>query len=291
MKTIDISIIILSYNTSKLLENCLASIYQTVKNVGYEIIVVDNASQDDSVRMVEDKFTQVKLIINRENYGFGKANNQGAKIARGRYLMFLNSDTLVHSQAIKKMVEFIQREAKTGVFGYKLLNADGSDQASTGSFPDLKTTAEMLFGGHFIKYSGVMKTYVKTMKVDWVMGSAMVVRKGVFDEVGGFDEKIFMYIDEVELCYRIKKAGYDVMFYPLAKITHLGRGSSTSGKKAPILNIYRGLIYFYQKHYSRSDLFFLKLMLKLKALLALIVGWIKNDYYLKETYGEAIQIS
>lgn len=286
-----ISIIIPSWNTKKLLRKCLRSIYE-IRNKRYEIeiIVVDNASTDGSPEMVEKEFPGVTLIKNRRNLGFGAANNQGMKKARGNYFLLLNSDTIVKNKAPIKIAQFLDQNPKVGAVGCKLLNQDGSNQPSFGSFPNLLVAVVMLFAEHWlgdlVRHSGD-----KIKETDWIMGAALMAKKEAVNKAGPMDEGIFMYMDETEWCYRIKEAGYKVMFYPGAEIIHLGRASSKTGKKDPILNIYRGLIYFYKKHYPRWQLSILRLMLKLKAAGALFVGYLINNQYLKETYGQALKIS
>jgi len=282
---VKVSIIILSWNTKQLLRNCLKSL----KGMAVEIIVVDNGSTDGSPAMVAKEFPQVKLIRNKKNLGFGAANNQGMKAAEGDYLLLLNSDTVVKDEAPLKMATFLAKHPEAGAVGCRLLNSDGSLQPSAGPFPDLKVSVVMLFLEHWLK-NLTRASFAKTTEVDWVMGAALMVRREVVKKAGWMDEGIFMYMDEVEWCYRIKKAGFKVFFYPEAEIIHLFGASSKSGRKAPILNIYRGLIYFYQKHYSHWQLKILKFMLKLKAREALILGWLTNNRYLKETYAEALKI-
>jgi len=287
-----ISIIILSWNTKKILENCLQSLFN-FKYDPYEleVIVVDNASTDSSPAMIKEKFKQVKLIENQENLGFTKGNNQGMKKARGDYLLILNSDTLIKDKAPIKMARFLENNDQVGVVGCKLLNSDGTNQPSYGPFPNLLISFVMLFAEHWLGGHLVRRSGEKTVEADWVMGAALMIRKEVIKKVGMFDEKLFMYLEETEWCCRIKKAGYQVIFYPEAKITHLGRASSTTGRKDPIINIYKGLIYFYQKHYPAWQLPILRLMLKLKAGGALLLGYLLNKPYLKETYGEAFKIA
>lgn len=286
-----ISIIILSWNTKGLLRQCLKSIYNlqlTINNC--EIIVVDNGSTDGSPEMVEKEFPQVVLIKNKKNLGFGAGNNQGMRKAKGDYFLLLNSDTVVKNKAPVKMAQFLNQHSKVGVVGCKLLNQDGSDQPSFGPFPNLIVAGVMLFSEHWFG-DLVRRSGNQIKEADWVMGAALMVKKEVFKKAGPMDEGIFMYMDETEWCYRIKKAGYKVMFYPGAEIIHLGGASSLTGRKDPILNIYRGLIYFYKKHYPRWQLPILRLMLKLKAAGALLIGYLTNSQYLKETYGQAFKIS
>jgi len=282
---VKVSIIILSWNTKQLLRNCLKSL----KGMAVETIVVDNGSTDDSPAMVTKEFPQVKLIKNKKNLGFGAANNQGMKVANGDYLLLLNSDTIVKGGAPLKMATFLARNPKAGAVGCRLLNSDGSLQPSAGPFPNLKVSFVMLFLEHWLK-DLTRASFAKTTEVDWVMGAALMIRREVIKKAGWMDEGIFMYMDEVEWCYRIKKAGFKVFFYPGAEIIHLFGASSKTGRKDPILNIYRGLIYLYQKHYSPFQLRILKIMLKLKAREALILGWLTNNHYLKQTYAEALKI-
>ena len=283
MKKVNLSIIIVNYNTEDLLKNCLNSI-----KLACEIIIVDNGSTDGSVE--EIKNLKLKIILNKTNLGFAKANNQGIKIAQGEYILLLNSDTVVKKGALGAMIKFLDDNPESAVVGPKLLNKDGTSQPSAGRFPSLSVVTVMLFREHFGGSRFVRASYDKIREVDWVMGAALMVKKNVFKKTGLLDENIFMYMEEVEWCCRIKKAGFKVYFYPQAEIFHLGQGSSQTGRKEPILNIYKGLIYFYQKHKSNSEQVILKILLKTKAILSYILGIITNNKYLKETYAEAYKL-
>ena len=280
-----ISIIILSWNTKALLRDCLKSL-----KGDEEIIVVDNASTDSSPQMVQKEFPKVKLILNKKNLGYGAANNQGIKVAQGDYLLLLNSDTVVKKDAPLKMATFLAKNPKAGVVGCRLLNPDGTLQPSAGPFPSLRVSFVMLFLEHWGK-NLARASFPKTTEVDWVMGAALMFRREVIKKAGVMDEGIFMYMDEVEWCYRIKKAGFKVFFYPEAEIIHLFGGSSQKGRETPILNIFRGLIYLYQKHYSPHQLKILKFMLKLKAGAAWLLGKSTGNTYLIKTYAQAFQIA
>jgi len=301
-----LSIIILSYNTKGVLEDCLTSIVRHDKRLNFsgkslradqeeiipaEIIVVDNGSTDGSREMINDQWPMVKLIVNKNNLGFGKANNQGMRKARGEYFLLLNSDTLLEEGAISQVVFWLSSRSEFDLVGCKLLNLDKTSQPSTGRFPNLINSFSMLFLDHLLKKQLIMDSPKEIKKVDWIMGACMFLRKDVFRQTKGFDEKIFMYMEEVEWCYRIKQAGFEVGFYPNAKIIHLGGASSTSGRTAPIINIFKGLIYFYKKHYSKTSLFILKLMLKLKAGSSWLLGIISGNEYLKKTYHQAWEIT
>ncbi|MGB9911191.1 MAG: glycosyltransferase family 2 protein [Microgenomates group bacterium] len=294
-----VSVIILSYNTKELLKNCLESLIKEGRKEKLieEIILVDNGSQDGSIEVMENfklKIAnlpnfRVKIIKNKKNLGFGAGNNQGMRKAEGEYFLLLNSDTIIKNLAPLKMAEFMDKNPNIGVLGCRLLNPDGSWQPSCGYFPHLWVSFLMLFGEHWFG-NLVRFSPKKTKEVDWVMGAAMMVRPEVLKDAGFMDEEIFMYMDEVEWCWRIKKAGWKIIFWPGAEIIHLGGGSSPSGRKWPIINIYRGLCYFYQKHKSQWQKNILKFMLKSKAWLAVILGKITKNKYLIETYEEALAV-
>jgi GT2 family glycosyltransferase len=299
MNKFDLSIIIISYNTEKITIDCLKSIIESLKNssLKYEIIVVDNASKDNSVSSVKKLKSEIKnrnlkinLIENKENIGFGPANNQAAKIAKSDYLLFINSDTIVLNASIEKLYNFYKQNEKLFNFlGGKLLNKDGTSQPSCGPM----YTLPMIFAHLFLRgdYWGITRySPNKTKEVDWISGACILTKKEYFEKLGGFDEKIFMYMEEIDLFYRAKKRGFKVFFYPEAQFIHLGSRSS-GGRTYPIIQVYHGLIYFYKKHYPRLSIFLLKIMLKLKALVAITIGKITKNNYLIKTYEEAYQIA
>lgn len=297
-KEIKLSIIILNWNTRELLRKCLKSLISNSKFLisNYEVIVVDNGSEDNSVEMLKNlkpclPAGRLKTIENGKNLGFSKGNNIGIKAASGQCIMLLNSDTIVKQGAIQKLVEFLDSHCEIDIVGPKLLNKDGTPQASCGRFPNLGVAFVMLFKEHLGGSDYVRYSPEKSGFVDWMMGAAFMARKEIFQKIGGLDEEIFMYMEEVEWFYRARKAGFKSYFLKEAEIIHLGRGSAKSGKKDPILNIYKGIIHYYKKHKSFFELIILRLMLKLKAVMALTVGYLKNDNYLKETYGEALKIN
>jgi len=292
---IQLSIIILSWNTAKLLKQCLNSLKFEIRNSKFEIIIVDNGSTDGSVEMIESIVMDqlpitIKLIKNKDNLGFTKANNQGIKQACGKYIMLLNSDTIVSPGSIEKLIVFLENNINIGIVGPRLLNSDGSWQANCGKFPNIFNVFVMLFLEHLEQTDKVRWAPEVSGKIDWLMGAAFIARREIFEKVGGLDEKIFMYMEEVDWFYRAKQAGFEAYFLKDAQIVHLGRGSSKSGKKDPIVNIYKGTAYFFQKHKTKFEASLVKIMLKFKAILAIILGTLKNDQYLKETYGEAIKV-
>jgi hypothetical protein len=284
---IDLSVIIVSWNTKKLLADCLDSIFNQTKDLDYEVIVVDNGSTDGSVDLIKKlKHQNLQLIENKDNLGFSKANNQGLKMARGQYFLLLNSDTKVVGQALKNLVDFAKQKPLLGVVGPRLLNPNGSKQPSAAPFLTLGRVFIWLVTGDRFLYSSPDNQ----RQVDWAMGAALLVTRGAIKKAGLLDEKFFMYLEEVEWCYRIKKAGFENWFYPKAKVYHLVRGGSPGGKKRAVCAIYQGLIYFYQKHFGPLPGSMLKLMLRTKALGARVLGFLTGNKYLQETYAQAFKL-
>jgi GT2 family glycosyltransferase len=299
-KNPDLSIVIVSYNTRKITHQCLESIYKSFRTyksqseLSFEIVLIDNASvKDDSASYLAayaKRHKNIQFVANATNTGFGPANNQGVKMARGKYVLLLNSDTIILKDAIQKLFSFYQKNENTKHFiGPKLFNKDMTPQASAAPF----YTLPVIIGALFFRgdYWGLTRYSPKVLrKVDWVSGASIMTKKEYFEKAGGFDETIFMYMEEVDLLYRAKKLGLNTYFYPKAKIVHLGSASS-NGKTFPILQVYRGFIFFYKKHYSKFALFLLRFLLRLKAGLAWFLGFIINNDYLKKTYEEAFDVA
>ncbi|MCH7674389.1 glycosyltransferase family 2 protein [candidate division KSB1 bacterium] len=275
----DVSIIIVNFSTQDLLNKLLISIKEKMKSVEYEIIVVDNNSEDDSVEFLKNYFPKTVLIENKTNVGFSKANNQGAKLAKGKYLLFLNSDTLVCDGVAEKMLEYLQRKKSTAIVGPKLLNQDDTLQRSCGIFPNLctefsgRTFLNRLFPTSkvFGAYRLGAWDYATEKKVDWVSAACMLIRKDVFDQIAGFDENIYMFYEDVDLCFRVKKAGYKITFLPNAQIYHLHGGSWTNQREIPIFNKGKSALYFFRKHYRRWKTQSLKIFILVEILLSYLL--------------------
>jgi hypothetical protein len=288
----DLSIIILSYNTKDLTIDCLNAIVAQYKpeleKEQFEIILVDNASQDDSIRTISNfqfpisNKNSIKIIESGENLGFSKGCNLGAKNAKGEYLLFLNSDTEIKDQGLLKMVEYLEKNEKVGILGGALKNADGTSQTSAGKFYNLLNLFLMLCG--FDR----RVSPAKIQKVDWVSGASLMIRRKVFEQIGGFEKELFMYMEDVELCFKAKKKGFLTYFYPEISLYHKELGSSN--RAFAILNIYRGILFFYKKHKSGFEYLIAKFMLKSKALVLKILGKLLKNKYLEETYSEALSI-
>lgn len=281
-----VSIIILSYNTKALLKTCLDSIYKNIKSIEFEVIVVDNASKDESCKMVKSEFPKVILIENKINLGFSKGINIGAKKAKGTYLLFLNSDTEILKDKFRDMLSIFDKDKKIGIAGGSLVNQDGSKQRSFGKFYNLLNIINLLIFGERFNFA---KKGLNSIKyVDWVSGGFMLVDKNIFQNISGFDEQIFMYMEDVELCYRVKKLGYKVLFYPDAEALHVNQGSSN--RSFAIVEIYKGILYFYKKHKNSVQYNIVKTLLVTKALIAIAIGFLTSNSYLSSTYRKALNV-
>lgn len=279
-----VSIVILSYNTSELLKKCLESIFLHLKG-DFEVIVVDNASKDESVKMVKDTFKKVRLIENPHNSGFAGGCNLGAASAKGEYILFLNSDAEVKNDPFPSLLKTFKDHDNVAIVGGILENYNGSLQRSFGDFYTIPNIMTLLFVGE----SGELKKYSdeKEMEIDWVSGGFMMAETRHFRSVKGFNESYFMYIEDMDLCYRIRHKGFKVMVNPHARIKHLGQGSSN--KAFAIIHIYKGLQIFYRQQRSGLEYYVVKLLLLVKAVVALLIGLATMKRNLISTYYKALR--
>lgn len=229
----ELSIIIVNFNTKDYLKKCLDSIDQNVKGINFEIIVVDNASDDDSASFIKENFPNVVLVENDRNLGFAKGVNQGLREARGEYVFLINPDTQVGKDTLKKLIDFAKKEKNLGAVGPKLINSDGSVQPSCyHEQTALGAIKEFWFGqqGTFEKY---IPKSDKPVKVDAVVGAAMLIPRKTFDKVGFFDERYFLYYEDLDWCRRTQNLGFNIFWLPDASLVHgLGVSSKALGSKA-----------------------------------------------------------
>ena len=303
---IDLSIVIVNFNTKELLKDCIESIIAKTKDLKYEVIVVDNASEDGSVELVRKFISKypVKLIANKKNLGFGKANNQGIKKAKGKYILLLNSDTLIKDNLLGEMVSWIDSHPAAGVTTCALKNKDGSLQGTGGYFPHLfKVFAWMFFLEDIPLLDRLIKPFhpmhsqspiykgegffKKPHQRDWITGAFFLARKEAIDKAGVFDEDYFMYTEEVDLCWRIKKKGWQVWYLPQWSIIHYGGASSTS--EFALLSEYKGIKIFYGKHKPDWQMPFLRLFLKGGALLRIVLFGLLKGGKTAKIYAKAFK--
>jgi GT2 family glycosyltransferase len=258
---LDVSTIIVNWNTCEILRDCLASIYAKTRDVEFEVIVVDNASSDGSVNVVKSEFPQVILLENRGNLGFAAANNQGMAIAQGRYVLLLNSDTIVLGNAIDKAFAFADNHKNTAVVGCRVLNPDRTVQTTCFMFPSLLNM--LLSSSYLYKLFPKNKFFGReqmtwwnrndTREVDVVTGCFMLVRQKAIKQVGIMDERFFMYGEETDWCYRFKQAGWKILFTPNAEIIHFGGQSSKQIAPQMTLQLRGSILQFIHKHRSRLE--------------------------------------
>lgn len=231
---VDVSVLIVNYNAGRFLAECLASI-RTQTCCSYEIIVVDNASTDGSVAMVRHRFPDVTVVENARNVGFAAANNQASRLAGGRYLFLLNPDTLMLPAAIDRLVEFMDTNPAVGVCGPRTLDGEGEAEPSFFSFPTFWN-----FFWTNLRYTPLRPVALQYSPLhvyswgenqrrdgDWVHGCSLLIRADLYRRLGGLDEAFFMYFEEIELCHRVREAGYTIAYVPQATIVHYGGGSSS----------------------------------------------------------------
>jgi hypothetical protein len=253
---LDVSVIIVNWNTKELLRNCIESVYQEAGDIQYEVIVVDNASSDSSAEMVTANFGQVTLIRNGQNRGFAAANNQGMAIAKGRYVLLLNSDTVVLDGAIAKTVSFADNNPEAAVVGCRVLNADRTLQPTCFMFPSLLNL--ILSGTYLYKLWPGSRFWGRermswwdrkdVREVDVVTGCFMLVRREAIEQIGLMDERFFVYGEETDWCYRFKRAGWKVVFAPVGEIIHFGAGSSRRDRTKMRLQLSGSILLFLRKH-------------------------------------------
>ena len=247
----DVSIIIVNYNTKKLLLDCISSIYGYTSNLSFEIIVVDNASIDQSEELICSRFPSVRWFNSAENLGFGRANNLGAKYANGEYLFFLNSDTLLLNNAILQLLSYMKmhNSDNVGVLGTWLLDGNREPNNSFGFFPSIKNEIAYLLGKYHRPDNSELR---RERDADFVTGADLFIAKRVFDDLGGFDSEIFMYYEETDLQYRLSESGLIRRIIPGPEIIHLEGGSFNSKK----LTVSRFIMaqtsynYYLRKHFK-----------------------------------------
>jgi GT2 family glycosyltransferase len=267
-KSFDISVVIVSFNTREALRECLQSIERESGGLSVEVLIVDNNSRDGSVEMVEREFPAVRLIKSEVNLGFGAANNRAFEIARGRYLVLLNSDAFLCRNALRLAVQHMDQQPRVGLGGGRLVGRDFSWQPSARMFPSILTDF-FVFTGLAAKYPKSRlfghfdRTWADPMlpaEVDWVPGAFSIIRTDVLEQVGPFDPDFFLYSEEVDLCRRIKKAGYQVWYWPDIVVIHVGGESSRQIKTLEMSSSgaqlirwrMRSTLLYYRKHHGTS---------------------------------------
>ena len=271
----DVSIILVSYNTKDLTRDCLKSIYDKTHGINYDIWIVDNASSDGSVQMIKEEFPDVKLIESSENLGFGSANNIAIKQSDSKYCFLLNTDTVLVNNAVKILFDFMEKpeNSDVGGCGGQLYNSDMTHQSSVGEFDTLDKLYKKALGMNFTpiicRYKHIFKTksrklkekqeetssvYTPDYEPDFIIGADLMLRKSSLDIVGAFDERFFMFGEEAELCFRLKKNGFKIKFVPESKIIHFGGASASKSNNQVKVEkmVLNGTILFFKLCYDEQ---------------------------------------
>jgi hypothetical protein len=268
--TNSVSIILVNYNGVDVLIDCLNSLEKFIPQDNCEIIVVDNNSQDNSVDIINDKFPHIKLIQLPKNVGFGAGNNAGAKVAQGEFLFLLNTDTIITNNILPHLIELMSENPDVGIIGPKLLFPDGSFQISFS--PEISIKGEFA-ARKLHKYAEnkneldiIEQDFQDIKEVDIVVGAAFFTRTDLFNLLGGFDEKFFMYFEESDLCQRVRTKGYKVLYTPHVSLIHIRGYSVNKISNKMAVEYRRSQIYYYHKHRPMWEILMLKIYLMFKFL-------------------------
>ena len=279
-----LSILIINWNTRDLVIKCVKSIFDRAGSLDFEIIVVDNHSQDGSIEALKKSFganPKIQILQADENLGFAKANNLAYKNSSGEFIMLLNPDTEITDDALQRLAKYLETHPEAGVVGPKLLNFDGTIQKSVRRFPGIWPSLVIFLGLHRIfppsKYLMSDFDYKREVEVDQVMGAALITRRAIIEKTGFLDEGFWLWYEEVDFCKRVKLAGYKVMFYPEAQVKHHTGKSfvqmSAFGRKKTMA---RSLAHYFRKHGSRFDVFLIKLATPVILGLIWVIGVIEG---------------
>ena len=282
----DLSCIIINYKNSEPLKDCLASIYQTIQKIDFETIIIDNSEKDLGLQSLKELYTKAQFVSNSSNVGFAKANNQAAKIAKGKVLIFLNPDTILSEQAIYSMYKYYCSHTETGVLGPKVVDPEGSLQYSCRRYPTLWT-------GLFNRYSILSRLFPENRftsqylmrdfdhneirQVDWLSGCCLMVSKNTFENSHGFDENYFLFNEDVDLCRTIKQAGKEVIYFPEATITHQVSTSNSKTTARVIIQRHLGMMHYFKKYHGQNLLTrgVINFFISLRGITQLIINFTK----------------
>lgn len=270
-----LSIIVVSWNTRDILADCLESVYRHPPTDPFELVLVDNASSDGSAEMVKTRYPQVRLVESGSNLGFAQGNNLAVPMCVGEYILLLNPDTIVKPKALQALIDFLDTHPEAGAAGSMLLNPDGTLQPSCHPRPQLGRELWRLLHFDSLKPYGRYNMYqwdlTKNREVDVLMGASLIVRKVILDQIGFLDGDYFMYSEEVDLCFRLQKAGWKLYYVPESKVIHLGGQSSKQVPTDMFLQLYLGKLKYFRKHYGPLAGFVYKVILYIAAFMRLLM--------------------
>jgi GT2 family glycosyltransferase len=281
----DVTVVIITYNTLSLTRECIASVYEKTGKNHFEMIVVDNASTDGSRQVLPHLgYDRYRYVFNSVNKGFSRANNQAARMARGKYLFFMNSDMVFVNDVVGELTAHMQTHAGTGIAGPMFLNPDGSLQVSCRNFPGIWFGILKFFPflkglapGHVLDYYQKDREYTRVQSVDTVSAGAMLISRTLFDAMGGFDEFSFMYAEDADICRQVRDRGKKVMFIPGARLIHYGGQSSRLNSHRAVWSYYLAFYHLYKKYYFKKAGWVLKPLFMARACTALLANLFKKD--------------
>lgn len=295
---IKLSIIIVNFEATQMLDECLGSIFKHLDSISFEVIVVDNSIKEKGIKQIVEKYSNTKFINNNENRGFSIANNQGIELVEGEYILFLNNDTLFVNDPIEPILNFINSKGEELLVGCKMLNKDGSHQISVTDFDNLfNLFGEVLFLYKIFKKSRLLNKYYfhyqeieDPLEVDVVKGAFILGKTSSIKSLGGFDERFFFYSEETDLCFRFKRNGGKVFYYPNSQIIHLGGATTVSMPWFNYKNQSLAKLQFFrknfskQKYFSASVLHFIGISIRIPlyiliGIITLDISHIKKSYY------------
>ncbi len=259
----ELSVIVVSYNTATLLRRCLESLGRHLNRLSFEICVVDNASTDGSCAPLKTRFPAARLITNNRNRGFAAAMNQGLKNTTGRYVLWINPDAELLDDGIRTLVLYMDEHPNVGILSPQIVNPDGSRQMTCRSFPSYQAG---LFNRRSLltkwfprnpfsrRYLRLNLDASRVQPVDWFAGACLLHRREVSDQLGGLDERFFMYCEDVDFCFRARKRGWEVLFHPSARVLHRTEASSRQLPYRMLIEHNRSMWRYYIKHFHRSIL-------------------------------------
>ena len=281
----DISIIIVTYNTKTMTAECIESIYQKTLNCSFEVIVIDNASKDGSRQMLSClDYKNYKYIYNNKNKGFSRANNIGSNSATGKYIFFLNSDIVFVNDVAFNLAEYMDKNPSAGILGPKFLNQDGSHQVSCRNFPSILLGLWHFFpflksflSNEAAEYYQNKRDYEKKQAVDTVSAGALMISKQLFEQIGKFDEFSFMYAEDADICRKVRDLNLNVIYYPKARLIHYGGQSTKLNSYKAIWSYYFAFYNLYKKYYFKNFAFLLKPFFFIRAVFAVFTLLFKKD--------------
>lgn len=280
----DLSIVILNYQTFELTKNTIDSVLKYDYPFSYEILLVDNASGDDSLSKLKDYFKdRVKFIASAENKGFAAGNNQALAIAEGRYILLLNSDTVVWENTLENIYNYMEKHNDVGACGCRVLLENGElDKACKRSFPNVKNSFFRLFhiptNSRDANYNLDSLPDDEIYEIDCLTGAFMFIKSEVLDKVGFLDESFFMYGEDIDLCFRIKNAGWKIVYYGKSKITHFKGGSSKKQRPKLIYEFYHAMYIYYKKYYANESSFIVNIVVYIGMVLLCILKLFVNIF-------------